>query len=268
MHEAEGQTQTITDRLDPARLEALQATLGQHGPLPETLPPFAHHIYFWTPQPPRALGPDGHPRTGGFIPDLGLPRRMWAGGRLRFHAPVMLNAEAELQSSVSKVSRKQGRSGPLGFVTICHELYQNGELCRTEEQDLVYREPASADTGEPLTIDAPLDEMSSEERSFDTTLLFRYSALTFNGHRIHYDQAYAREVEGYPGLVVHGPLLAHLLMEMADEQLGGLSTFKFRATAPLFHFETAEFCLRERESDLMLWVRAPDGRQCMVAEAM
>ncbi|APX90063.1 acyl dehydratase [Brevirhabdus pacifica] len=268
MHEAEGRAQTVTDPMDPARLAALHATLGRPGPVPELLPPFAHQIHFWQASPPEGLGADGHPRTGAFIPDLGLPRRMWAGGRLMFHAPLRPGTPAERQTSIVRVARKQGRSGPLGFVTLCHEIFQDGTLCRTEEQDLVYREAADPEAPPPLAIDAPLDETEAHVVSFDTTLLFRYSALTFNGHRIHYDTEYARQAEGYPGLVVHGPLLAHLLMDLAEDRLGGLQTFKFRATAPLFHFETAELCLRDRDSDLMLWVRAPDGRQCMVAEAM
>lgn len=268
MHEAEGRTQTVTDQMDPARLATLHQTLDQAGPVPEKLPPFAHHIYFWDARAPGTLGSDGHPRTGDFIPDLGLPRRMWAGGRLMFHAPLKAGQPAEKQSRIARVARKEGRSGPLGFVTICHEIFQDGTLCRTEEQDLVYREAASPDAAAPLTIDAPLDETECITTAFDTTLLFRYSALTFNGHRIHYDQDYARDAEGYPGLVVHGPLLAHMLMDLAEDRLGGMQTFKFRATAPLFHYETAELCLRDRDTDLMLWVRAPDGRQCLVAEAM
>ena len=136
-------------------------------------------------------------------------------------------------------------------------------LCLTEWQDLVYREDPSPDAVKPSPPMARTDETTAEEVSFSSTLLFRYSALTFNGHRIHYDLDYARDVEGYAGLVVHGPLLAQLLMLMAERHLGPLQTFDFRATAPLMHFETATLCLNGRD----LWVRGPDGRQCMVARA-
>ncbi|MGV6812220.1 MAG: FAS1-like dehydratase domain-containing protein [Brevirhabdus sp.] len=259
--------QTILDPMDPHRVTALCAALGLDGPAPDTLPGFAHHLYFWETRPPDALGRDGHPRVGGFIPDLGLPRRMWAGGRLQFHSPIVLGQEAKRQSTIMKVARKQGRTGPLGFVTLRHEYLQAGKLARVEEQDLLYREDPNPDAPRAMPIDAPLDETRLEICNFDTTLLFRYSALTFNGHRIHYDLDYAKRVEGYPGLVVHGPLLAQKLLKLAEEILGKLESFRFRATAPLFHFETAELCLRPRDHDLMLWVRGPDGRQCMVAEA-
>jgi 3-methylfumaryl-CoA hydratase len=254
------------DLLDPARARALQTALG----LPATaepgsaLPPFFHQIYFWTPHPPEALGRDGHPRTGtGLIPDMGLPRRMWAGGRLTFHAALRAGQDAEKTSTVTSITRKQGRSGPLAFVTLRHDIHQSAQLCVSEEQDLVYREDPAPDAPPPKVPRAPTDENSAQTRQFDTTLLFRYSALTFNGHRIHYDLPYAREVENYPGLVVHGPLLAQCLMLMAEAELGPLRRFSFRATAPLFADETATLCRKGKA----LWVRGPDGRQAMHAEA-
>ncbi|MEQ9692597.1 hypothetical protein [Shimia sp. SDUM112013] len=137
-------------------------------------------------------------------------------------------------------------------------------MCVTEHQDLVYREDPDPAAPKPMPPAARTDEVDVETRSFDSTLLFRYSALTFNGHRIHYDLDYARSVEGYDGLVVHGPLLAQLLMLQARDKLGGLNRFSFRATAPLMHFETAELCWG---GDGTLWVRGPDGRQNMIAEA-
>ncbi len=258
--------ETQTDILDPARANAMQAALGlkQNITAGSPLPPFYHQLYFWVPQPPEALGRDGHPATGsGLIPDLGLPRRMWAGGRLEFHAPLLANTEARKQTTLHSVNEKQGKTGPLAFVTLQHDISQNGELRVREYQDLVYREDASPDAPKPTPPRARTDEVQHETLSFPSTLLFRYSALTFNGHRIHYDEAYARKVEHYSGLVVHGPLLAQLLMLMAARQLGPLTTFSFRATAPLTHTETATLCL----SGNTLWVRAQDGRQCMVAEA-
>ncbi|MDX1782028.1 MAG: MaoC family dehydratase N-terminal domain-containing protein [Thalassovita sp.] len=256
-----------TDVMDPARAAALQVTLG-HSPSIETgtpLPPFFHQVYFWQPEPAPRLGRDGHPKTGiGLIPDLGLPRRMWAGGRLEFHAPLRAGIEAEKHSSVAEISRKEGRSGPLGFVTLKHDIHQQGRLCVTERQDLVYREDPAPGAPRPKPPAAPTDENHAERAAFTSTMLFRYSALTFNGHRIHYDLDYARDIEGYDGLVTHGPLLAQLLMLMAERQMGPLKRFSFRATAPLMHFEAATLCWK---SDGRMWVRGPDGRQCMQAEA-
>jgi len=254
------------DVMDPARAMALQVPL-RFPPtiaLGAVLPPFFHQLYFWTPQPAEQLGRDGHPRTGtGLIPDLDLPRRMWAGGRLHFHAPLKAGAGAEKRSVLEHQSSKTGRSGPLGFVTLRHEVWQDQILCLTEWQDLVYRQDVSEGAAPPAPPVARDDETDHKAVTFDTTLLFRYSALTFNGHRIHYDLDYARDVEGYGGLVVHGPLLAQLLMLFATEQIGPLTAFSFRATAPLMHFETATLCRKGQD----LWVRGPDGRLCMSAEA-
>lgn len=255
-----------TDVMDPARAKALQATLA----LPVTiqdgrpLPPFFHQVYFWTPEPPARLGRDGHPKTGlGIIPDLGLPRRMWAGGRLAFHGPLHAGRLAEKVTTLENVSRKEGRTGPLGFVTLRHDIWQDGLIRVTEWQDLVYREDPAPGTATPAPPMAPTDETASQEASFDTTMLFRYSALTFNGHRIHYDEAYSKSVEGYAGLVTHGPLLAQLLMLYAEKQLVTLKEFSFRATAPLMHFEAATLCWKDGQ----MWVRGPDGRQNMMATA-
>ena len=253
------------DVLDPARAQAMQVTLGQAPDLfaGDALPPFFHQLYFWVPVPPENLGRDGHPRVGGLIPDMGLPRRMWAGGRLQFDAPLVLGEPAERVSVCESAQPKEGRTGPLAFVTLRHEIMQGGKTCVTEWQDLVYRADAAPSEIRPPVPPAPTDEDQLEAHSFDATVLFRYSALTFNGHRIHYDQPYAKSVEGYDGLVVHGPLLAQHLMLMAQDALGALSAFSFRATAPLMHFETACFCRRGHK----LWVRGPDGRQCMTAQA-
>lgn len=254
-----------TDVLDPARAAAFQVALGGAPSITagDALPVFFHQLYFWTPQPPSGLGRDGHPKVGGIVPDLGLPRRMWAGGRLKFDLPLRAGISATKVSVCESQSRKQGRTGPLGFITLRHEIMQEGQLCITEWHDLVYREDPGPSAPKSMPPQARVDEESAQEVSFSSTLLFRYSALTFNGHRIHYDQEYARDIEGYDGLVVHGPLLAQQLMLMAEAELGPLSSFEFRATAPLMHFETATLCRKGRD----LWVRAPDGRQCMQARA-
>ena len=256
-----------TDVMDVARANAMQVVLGAAPSLQEgdVLPPFFHQLYFWDPQPQERLGRDGHPATGqGIIPDLGLPRRMWAGGRLAFHRPLRAGDLAEKTTVVESALRKEGRTGPLGFVTLRHEIHQAGRLCVTEYQDLVYREDPRADAPKPQAPVARQDVDSFETAQFDSTMLFRYSALTFNGHRIHYDLEYAREVEGYAGLVTHGPLLAQMLMLLATRKMGHLAGFEFRATAPLMHFETAQMCWTPSGE---MWVRGPDGRQCMQAKA-
>ncbi|MBK5934551.1 acyl dehydratase [Rhodovulum imhoffii] len=247
--------------MDPARAQALCATLDLPAPGPD-LPPFFHHIYFWEAHPPEALGRDGHPAVGGTIPDMGLPRRMWAGGRLEFPAPLHSAIPAEKTTTIENTAHKHGRSGPLGFVTLRHEIRQNGTLCVREFQDLVYRTDPAPDTPRPVPPPAPDGAEETRPVQFSPTLLFRYSALTFNGHRIHYDRDYARDVEGYDGLVVHGPLLAQMLMLMAAEA-GPLTRFSFRASAPLMDHEPATLC----RAGPRYWVCGPNGRLCMSAEA-
>lgn len=265
MQPAQTKSTSQSDVMDPARANAMRVTMGQAPDFKpgDALPPFFHQLYFWTPAPPAELGRDGHIKVGGLIPDMGLPRRMWASGRLAFHGPLRVGIAAERRSCCEKAVRKEGRTGPLAFVTLRHEVYQDGTLCVTEWQDLVYRGDPSPDAAKPVPPRAREDEDTSEEVSFTSTQLFRYSALTFNGHRIHYDLDYARDVEGYAGLVVHGPLLAQCLMLKAEAELRPLDGFEFRATSPLMHFETATLCRHGRD----LWVRGPDGRQCMQARA-
>ncbi|MEP0961493.1 MAG: acyl dehydratase [Roseobacter sp.] len=253
------------DSLDPARATALNVSLGREEPIHagDPLPPFFHQVYFWDPRVASDLGRDGHPKVGGLIPDMQLPRRMWAGGRLQFHRALVAGQTAQKQSRCVAHERKIGRSGPLGLVTLRHDFYQSSDLCVTEWQNLVYRAEQNAQSNVPVPPIARADETVAHCVDFTSTALFRYSALTYNGHRIHYDLPYAQDVEGYDGLVVHGPLLAQLLILFAEKELGTLSGFSFRATAPLMHFEIAELCC----SGTDLWVRGPDGRQCMTAKA-
>lgn len=257
MTEKEEHTQ---DRVDPARAEAFLATLGRPGAagVGQALPPFAHHAFFWSALPEEDLAADGHPKLGGLVPDLGLPLRMWAGGRLRLHAPFRAGVNAERFSRVTGIARKEGRSGKLAFVTIRHEVRQRGQPVLTEDQDIVYRE-ASQLTAEPPVAGETPDERRALKLSNIT--LFRYSALTFNAHRIHYDQAYC-EAEGYPGLLVHGPLMATALAMMADEARS-LSTFEFRATAPLYLGDVAWLC----RAGNRYWIEGPRRRLCMTATA-
>ena len=254
--------EVVNDVMDPARLAALAATLGL--PLPDRVPPFWHWAYFWDARPPEALGRDGHPATGdGLIPDLGLPRRMWAGGALEAVGDLCPGRPATRISRRLSAERKTGRSGALGLVALEHVVEQGGRTVLRERQDLVYRAaPEAPPNGRPAPAPPQAGRAPVEEvRAFDPVTLFRFSALTFNGHRIHYDRDHARAVEGHRGLVVHGPLLALLLADLAARHGRGRS-IRYRATAPLIEGETAAFCLDGPRA----WVRGPDGRLCMEAE--
>ncbi|QEI09260.1 acyl-CoA dehydrogenase [Pigmentiphaga aceris] len=239
----------------------------------EALPPGWQWLYFNPPVRRGGLGGDGHPKRGGFLPPIDLPRRMWAGSRIRYLADLPIEAQATRRSRIVKVENKVGKRGSLWFVTVEHTISVNGHDCIVEEQDIVYRDatPPGQAVAAPT---APVrhDGEAQWGKAFepDTTVLFRYSALTFNGHRIHYDQSYARDVEGYPDLVVHGPLTATLLQQLALEHSGGraLASFDFRGVSPLF--VSRGFQLEGRELDdgsLNLWARGPDGDLAMSAIA-
>ncbi len=247
---------TMTDRLDPARARALQVTLGRRPTIAEgdPLPPFFHQVYFWDPHPPARLGRDGHPAPGVVLPETGLPRRMWAGGAIGFHHPLRAGIVAERRSAASDPVRKEGRSGPLAFVTVRHEVWQEDRLCLTERQDIVYREDPAPGAPPPAPPAPPEGEDSAETRVFSEVTLFRYSALTLNGHRIHYDRDYATGVEGHAGVVVHGPLLAQCLMLMVPEAAG----VAYQLKSPAIAGEPVRFCRRGAD----LWARAGDRLLC------
>jgi len=249
-----GRSETMTDQIDIGRVIAMAATLD----LPiapavgDALPPLWHWLYFWSTISASDLGADGHAQRGSFLPPVTLPRRMWAGGRLKFFAPLPVGTEAQRVSQIKAVEAKQGKLGPLVFVTVAHEISVRGTLVIQEEHDLVYRE--SWQTGDSMrkTELAPTDAHWSRQILPDPVQLFRYSALTFNGYRIHYDRTYATEVEAYPGLIVHGPLIASLLTDLVSRELPKqtISEFAFRAITPLF--DTEPFSVNGR--------LAPDGR--------
>ena len=267
-----GRTDTVDEVLQPGPATRLAATLdrdstGLRAGAP--LPPLWHWIYFLSAAPRSGLGRDGHPVLGGFLPPVALARRMWAGGRLRFPGEVRLGDAARKVSTIRDVQLKQGRSGTLCFVTLLHEISVDGTVRTAEEQDIVYRAEAR-DTRPTAPEVAPTDADLKREIKPDPTLLFRYSALTFNGHRIHYDRDYAAGVEGYDGLVVHGPLIATLLVDIAARAMPGqaVGRFEFRAVAPLV--DTAPFTVNGRrvgEREARAWAADQSGRLAMIATA-
>ena len=184
------------------------------------------------------LGPDGHPARGGFLPPVPLERRMWAGGRLAFHAPLRIGQPMRRRSTILKVSEKSGTTGPMVFVTVGHEITGPEGLAVTEEQDIVYVAMPDRFTPPP-PVPVPEGAVWADPVAMDTVRLFRFSALTFNAHRIHFDLPYATGVEKYPGLVVHGPMQAMLLMQAARGHVGGAmpARFRFRGVRPMFHFD-------------------------------
>lgn len=259
-----GRTTVADATLDPAQARRMQATLDREpsAAAGDALPPAWHWLYFHEVARASDLGHDGHTRLGVWMPPFPLPRRMWAGGVLEWHHPVLLGHEAQRRSTITAIDEKQGRSGALIFTTVTHEVHQAGRLCISEEQHIVYREAAasSAATQAPAA-----DSASDASRmwSFDATALFRYSALTFNGHRIHYDPDYTRDVEGYAGLVVHGPLLATLMLDLAHGEGRSMARFEYRAVSPvtLPHGLTVRAAFDGAAT--RLWVAHEDGSLAM-----
>ncbi len=268
-----GNTESANALVDARQAAALAATLDRAFPFAPgaPLPPLWHWIYFWSAAPQSELGPDGHPQRGGFLPPVPLPRRMWAGGRLAFLAPLAIDVVATRTSRVQSVTAKTGASGDLAFVTVAHELAQGGTTCVTEEHDIVYRAFPQAGSAAPAPKSAPRDAAWTRTITPDPVLLFRYSALTFNGHRIHYDRSYVTEVEGYPGLIVHGPLIATLLADLLQRNMPAarMSAFSFRAVGALFDIEPFTVCGRPDPDGrtVHLWAQNTRGELAMQAEA-
>ncbi|MEO8808071.1 MAG: MaoC family dehydratase N-terminal domain-containing protein, partial [Burkholderiaceae bacterium] len=231
-----------------------------------------HWLYFLPIAPMSAVGTDGHPTRGGFLPPVPLPRRMWAASRLVFHRPLQVGDTLTRVSEITDVQLKEGKSGPLVFVKLMHTVMSSdGATAITEEQDIVYRDDPNPGDAPAAAKPAPPDADWCRELQPDPVLLFRYSALTFNGHRIHYDRPYATSVEGYPGLVVHGPLIATLLIDHLRRHLpeATVARFEFRALRPLF--DGAPFMLNGQPApdghSVRLWARDAGGALCMEASA-
>ncbi|WP_313348261.1 MaoC family dehydratase N-terminal domain-containing protein [Paracoccus sp. (in: a-proteobacteria)] len=265
-----GRQESKAETVTPALVERFNATFDRRGDLHEgAAAPAMIHLCIAPPTAPTSeLGPDGHPARGGFLPPVPLPRRMWAGGAMTFHDDIRLGETVLRHSTIRDVAIKEGRSGTLCFVTVDHRIESGGRHVLSERQDIVYRDIDTPGGGTKKVPESALHGAHRVTVVPSAALLFRYSALTFNGHRIHYDAPYAREDEGYPGLIVHGPMQATLLLQFAEKIRGKRpAKFDFRSLSPLF--DTADFTLNAAEDGdaLSLWTSYIDGPVAMEARA-
>jgi 3-methylfumaryl-CoA hydratase len=272
-----GKSETISDIATATPYAALSATLDWPADRPAIgtpLPALWHWLYFLPLHRQSEIGPDGHAKRGGFLPPVPLPRRMWAGSQFEFHKLLQVGDALTRVSTIQDVTEKSGRTGPLVFVKVRHEIRRqnDADVALTEFHDIVYREAAKPDDVAPPPKKAPAAATWQRKWVPDDVLLFRYSALTFNGHRIHYDRRYVTEVEGYPGLIVHGPLIATLLLDLLRHQLpeAQVTRYEFRAVRPVFdinHF----FVCGEPQPDgntFRLWAKDHEGWLTMDASAV
>ncbi|PZO79989.1 MAG: protein dehydratase [Sphingomonas hengshuiensis] len=267
-----GREEVATDVLTPALAERFHTTLGLSGACPRAGDPAPRLIHFCLCQPAApmdALGEDGHPARGGFLPPVPLPRRMWAGSDILFEGELRVGDTVRQLSRIADVVVKQGRSGTLCFVTVEHQVESGDAIAVRDRQTIVYR---ALDNGAPTTTRPTPAPLGAAVLSLVPTapLLFRYSALTFNGHRIHYDHPYATGVEGYPGLVVHGPLQATLLLHLAIRERAGClpRRFSFRSLSTLFGNDLMCLHAGKVAGDTMeLWTTRPQGPVAMQAKA-
>lgn len=268
-----GRTEETRDVVTSSPLDRLAATLDRRDrPFREgdPVPPLGHWLFFLPNARQSELGADGHPRRGGFLPPIDdLPRRMWAGSRLSFPGTIGVGDHVVRRSTIASVKRKQGASGPLAFVTVRHEVSASGgPVAIVDEHDIVYRGLEA-----PAAKQAEKVEPGAWRRTLvpDAVMLFRYSALTFNGHRIHYDRDYVTREEGYPGLVVHGPLTATLLIDLVRRHApaASIEAFSFRAVSPLFDGNEMSVNASPPDADgvVRLWAANHEGALAMTAEA-
>ena len=268
--DAIGRSRQFVSRLDPWPAHALHASLGYEGSVPDfSLPLPWHWLYFLETPAREAQGHDGHPRKGEFFPAIEHPRRMFVGGRCQVHRKLQLGTPAVMEEAILDCREKQGSSGAMTLLTVGYRYSQRNTLCIEEQRDFMYLPARDGDpverrhSGAPVAVPAaPL----SLDVPTDPVLLFKFSALTFNGHRIHYDADYARSVEGYPDTVVHGPLTALLLAGLATEGIPDFSRFSFRARAPLFCGDSLRLRGEVEESKISLTAYRPDGGVAMTAE--
>jgi 3-methylfumaryl-CoA hydratase len=269
-----GRKEVAEDVMTPVPVAGLAATLDRDDPKPrpgDELPPLWHWLYFLPTVRQSELAPDGHPKRGGFLPPVPLPRRMWAGARFEFHQPLRIGEAIIRKSTIADVSMKEGRSGPLIFVLVRHDIAGPAGLALVEEHDIVYRpEPGPDDKAQPPRAAAPTGAVWRREINANGVMLFRYSALIFVAHRIHYDRRYATEMEGYPGLVVHGPLIATLLSDLLRRHSNApLRSFRVRAASPLFDNAPFSVCgTPEPDGRASLWAQSVEGHLAMKADAV
>ena len=269
-----GITETRHSTLTQYPMDALAATLDKAGSAVtqgDVIPPLWHWLYFLETSPQSGLAADGHAEKGQFLPAIHLPRRMWAGSRIQFVQPLRIGEQVERKSMIKNIEFKQGKSGELVFVTVEHTISGPSGIALLEQQDIVYREQAKPGATPAPVKPAPATADFSKTMAADPVLLFRYSALTFNAHRIHYDRDFARSAEGYPGLVVHGPLLATLMLELlAGSQPRMLPIeFEFRAIHPIFDRQPFTVCCNKPDSGgaVKLWVKNDAGALCLQGSA-
>lgn len=269
-----GNTESRSDTLTIAPISSMAATLDKQSMAVVEgmeIPPLWHWLYFLPAAMQSELSIDGHPRKGDFLPPITLPRRMWAGSRFQFHRPLRIGESISRVSEIKNVSFKQGRSGQLAFICVGHEVSGENGVSVYEEHDIVYRDNPIPGTTPPAPKPAPNNADYEKVVHPDPVLLFRYSALTFNGHRIHYDRDYVTQVEGYPGLIVHGPLLATLLADTLLEINPGaqLERFEFKAVSPVFDLNEFKVCgtHADENGDCQLWIQNHEGGLCMTATA-
>jgi 3-methylfumaryl-CoA hydratase len=269
-----GRAELQSDEITAVPLTTLAATLDRDDPPPrpgDPVPPLWHWLYFLPIYRQSEIGPDGHAKLGSFLPPVPLPRRMYAGGRLQFLHPLRIGEAISRTSRVIDVSQKEGRTGTLIFVLVRHEISNRYGLALTEEHDIVYRNHPSPSDQKPKPETAPDDSDWTREIRPDPVLLFRYSALTFNGFRIHYDHKYVSEVEKYPGLVVHGPLIATLLVDLLRRNLpeANIASFSFRALRTVFDIGPFWVCGKSGSDGktVRLWARDAEGSLAMDASA-
>ena len=259
-----GNTESIEETIAAEPLQRMRATLDMPPKVIETgeiVPPLWHWAYFLTPVRASKLGRDGHPALGDFMPSVPLPRRMWAGGEFTFDGALKVGDHARKQSTVRDVTVKNGRTGRLCFVKVEHCIYVGDEIRFSEIHNIVYRDVKQAGENDILPPEAPDNASWTLEVVPNSTLLFRYSALTFNGHCIHYDLDFCREVEGYPGLVFHGPLTATMLLQLAVDQNPdrAIAAYEFRALSPLFDNAVFNLNGRMEGNKAILWASNADG---------
>lgn len=259
-----GRTQSSEDLAAPFPPRALAATLdsGDAEFKPgDPLPPCWHWLYFLEAAPASQIGPDGHPKRGPFLPPVPLPRRMWAGSRLQFPSAIRLGQAIRRESQILSVEPKSGGTGQMVFVTVQHKISGDGKLAIVEEHDIVYRQAPQPGDKAPTSRPAPTDSQWRKDVAPDPVLLFRFSALTFNGHRIHYDLPYVTGEEGYPGLIVHGPLMGLMMLELARRAhpQRRVASYEFRALSPVFHTTPFAVCAKPSETGAATWIARDDG---------